>query len=133
MKASNLPAACGLALAALLLGAPALAADPPPLPPPDIDAPGVAPAPATPGLRDDIVPHDEPAPEVRIRSQDGDVIQEYSRGGRVYMITVIPESGVKQTYRDIDGDGRLDLEPGQPPVKPVYYTIYEWGKPAKRD
>ncbi len=109
------------------------------LPPPSINDPGVTPTPAatapqaakTSGdaLPGGVVPHTESPPEVNIRRQGEDIVQEYSHGGRVYMIKVIPAKGVTQTYRDINNDGRLDLEPGQAPVAPVYYTIYQWDKP----
>ncbi len=100
------------------------------LPPPDMHDPGVAPAASTATPRAAaVVPHTEAPPNVNIRRQGSDVIQEYSQGGRVYMIKVIPARGPEQTYMDVNGDGLLDLQPGQAPVDPVYFTLYEWGKP----
>lgn len=110
------------------------------LPPPSINDPGVAPAATAPppaelghdALPGGVVPHTESPPDVIIRRQGEDIVQEYSHGGRVYMIKVIPARGVTQTYRDINNDGRLDLQPGQAPVAPVYYTIYKWDKPRPK-
>ncbi len=109
------------------------------LPPPAMNDPGVKPVPPSTvstadELADDALPgglisRDESPPNVNIRREGEDIVQEYSHNGRVYMITVIPKKGVTQTYRDINGDGRLDIEPGRAPVAPVYYTLYEWGKP----
>ena len=130
-----------VAMAGLLLAAAAQAQTKPAteLPPPSINDPGVEPAPpatapqpAEPthdALPGGVVSHDESPPTVKIRRQGEDIVQEYSHGGKVYMIKVIPAKGVTQTYRDVNNDGRLDLEPGQAPVAPVYYTLYEWGKP----
>lgn len=129
-------------LAGLLLSAGLMAQEKPGegLPPPDINDPGVAAPAAQAPVTDapvearssDVIPHDQEPPEVNIRRQGDDIVQEYSHGGQIYMIRVIPARGVPQTYRDIDGDGRLNLEPGQAPVAPVYYTLYEWGKPPPK-
>lgn len=112
------------------------------LPPPGINDPGVTPAPpsTTPtaaepahdALPGGVVSHNESPPDVNIRREGKDIVQEYSHNGRIYMIKVIPAKGVTQTYRDINGDGRLDTKPGQAPVAPVYYTLYEWGKPKPK-
>lgn len=103
------------------------------LPPPAIDDPGVSEtldreSPAVPSLRaDPVTQPTESPPEVNIREQDGDVIQEYSRNGVIYMIRVVPENGVVQTFIDTDGDGLLNSNDTiQGAVKPVYYTLYEW-------
>lgn len=103
------------------------------LPPPAIDDPGVSEAldreaPALPSLRAEPAPPlDKPPPEVNIREQDGDIIQEYSRNGVIYMIRVIPENGVVQTYIDTDGDGLLNQDDTiRGRVEPVYYELYEW-------
>ncbi len=111
-------------------------------PPPGIHDPGVkAVAPAAhpsldlkpqalPAMQDDSAAHagrDKSLPQIRVR-QDGDnQIQEYSRNGRVYMVVVTPKNGVEQTYM-VDPEGRLVDEHGQKPVRPVMYKVLEWGK-----
>lgn len=124
---------CAAFLWALSAPAQSVDADIPP-PPLNLDAAPAVPADAAPpvGAVDAMAPDPGTPPEVRIRRVEEDIVQEYSQGGRVYMIRVIPTRGLTQVYRDIDGDGRLNLEPGQEPVKPVYYTIYEWGKAKPR-
>ena len=42
------------------------------------------------------------------------------------MIRVVPERGVPYTYLDTDGNGRLEYEGEDGPVRAVYYTLYEW-------
>jgi hypothetical protein len=44
-------------------------------------------------------------PEVTVRRQDGDTIEEYRVGGRVVMIKVIPARGVPYFLLDPKGDG----------------------------
>jgi len=70
---------------------------------------------------------DQPAPEVRIRQEGDNSIQEYSRSGRVYMVVITPKNGIAQTYM-VDPQGRLVDEHGQKPVGPVMYKVLEWGK-----
>ena len=70
---------------------------------------------------------DKTLPEIKVR-QDGDnTVQEYSRSGRVYMVVVTPKSGISQTYM-VDPQGRLVDEHGVKPVRPVMYKVLEWGK-----
>ena len=118
-------------------------------PPPGMNDPGVKPAPAStapatapaasslrglpdlPALgggghapgRDGM---NQPPPTVDVREVQGDKVEEYRINGRLYMIHVIPKHGIPQTYMT-NPDGELMRKPGQPPVKPVFYTIYKWG------
>lgn len=85
-----------------------------------------APRPNDPPLPDKVQPPDEPPPTVSIRNVKGAVIEEYRQGHRLYMIRVVPERGVAYTYLDTDGDGRLEYDGKDGPVRPVYYTLYEW-------
>lgn len=123
------------------------------LPPPAMDDPGVDPAPPSdvpepmqdparvdpapsadaPLPGDDALPEkvrapNAPAPEVTIRtdSQTGDVVEEYRQNGVVYMVRVRPERGPEYMLLDTNGDGRLDRKDGEGPVRPVYWTLYEW-------
>ena len=70
---------------------------------------------------------DQSPPEVRIRQEGDNSIQEYSRSGRVYMVVITPKSGIAQTYM-VDPQGRLVDEHGMKPVGPVMYKVLEWGK-----
>ena len=85
-----------------------------------------APRPNDPPLPEKAQPPDEPPPTVSIRNVKGAVIEEYRQGNRLYMIRVVPERGVAYTYLDTDGDGRLEYDGKDGPVRPVYYTLYEW-------
>ena len=140
MKLQTALHVAGFALTGLVLApmAPAQTEPGAELPPPGINDPGVKPAPATTApmaarSSHDALPGgnasaDQSPPDVNIRREGDDIVQEYSHNGRIYMIKVIPKKGVTQTYRDVNGDGRLDTQPGKAPVAPVYYTLYEWGK-----
>jgi hypothetical protein len=70
---------------------------------------------------------DEIVPAVTIR-RDGEVtVEEYRReDGLIYMVRFVHDSGVSYTYMDNDGDGRLEGDPKDGPIQPVYYTLYEW-------
>jgi hypothetical protein len=73
-------------------------------------------------------PPPEAAPAVSIRTdgRNGDVVEEYRQNGKIYMVKVRPRSGVPYTLLDTNGDGMLDQHDGDGPVRPVYYTLYEW-------
>jgi uncharacterized protein DUF2782 len=121
-------------------------------PPPGINDPGVqavappaklrkaAPAPvhrsldlkpqALPAMHDDgVAPsaRDKSLPEIKVRQEGDNSIQEYSRNGQVYMVVVTPKNGIEQTYM-VDPQGRLVDEHGKKPVGPVMYKVLEWGK-----
>jgi hypothetical protein len=85
-----------------------------------------APRPQDPPLPEKAPPPDEPPPTVSIRNVKGAVIEEYRQGNRLYMIRVVPERGIAYTYLDTDGNGRLEYEGEDGPVRPVFYTLYEW-------
>jgi hypothetical protein len=118
-------------------------------PPPDIDAKGVETSPTAPesGLEtmEPAMPDTRPVRDKASRSKDqsaseiearsdsvtkrqegGDTVEEYREKGKVRMIRIIPKKGPTQTYYDRNGDGRLDRNPVDGPVAPVYFTIYEW-------
>ncbi len=69
----------------------------------------------------------ESEPEVQIRQQGDNTVQEYSRSGRVYMVVVTPKRGLQQTYM-VDPQGRLVDEHGQRRATPALYKVLEWGK-----
>ena len=139
----------GLLAAALLLALPAVraqtilaasSAPPPPrsgLPPPGIDDPGVKSAVPLPSTG--IPPSEAPAaraangaqaPTVTVHKEaNGDTVEEYRRGGDLYMVRITPAHGPTQTFISHSVDGRLTRDPRQGPVDPVYYTLYQWDKP----
>ena len=72
-------------------------------------------------------PPPEAAPTVSIRTDgSGDVVEEYRLNGRIYMVKVRPPRGLPYSLIDTNGDGRLDAKDGEGPVRPVYWTLYEW-------
>jgi len=85
---------------------------------------------ALPAMQDDGTAHsgrDKSLPDIKVRKEGDNTIQEYSRNGRVYMVVVTPKNGIEQTYV-VDPEGRLVDEHGKKPVGPVMYKVLEWGK-----
>lgn len=76
----------------------------------------------------------EPPPEVSVHKDGEQTIQEYRQNGHVYMVVVTPKFGPQQIY-NVDPDGHMFDQNGQPPVKPVMYKIMQWGtsKPASAE
>jgi hypothetical protein len=60
------------------------------------------------------------------RKEGNDTVEEYREKGKLRMVRIVPANGPSQTYFDRNGDGRLDRDPMDGPVAPVYFTIYEW-------
>jgi Protein of unknown function (DUF2782) len=48
-------------------------------------------------------------PDITITRRGKKTIQEFRRGGRLYMIKVIPDIGPPYYFLDNDGDGRMDV------------------------
>lgn len=72
---------------------------------------------------------EDPEAEVNIRRRGDRTIEEYSIGGRIYMVKIIPDNGIPYFYFDADGDGRLESKVGEDlmePVKPAQYKLLEW-------
>lgn len=65
-------------------------------------------------------------PQVTVRKQGDDTVQEYRRSGQLYMVVVTPKNGISQTYT-VDQKGAWTNAGGEP-VKPVMYKVLEWGK-----
>ena len=99
-----------LALSLVWLAMPAVAQDsdpaaPPPIPPIDAkpaDPPEEGDVPIPPKVQDDQL---NETVDIR-RDEEGSIIEEYKRNGRVYMVRVVPKVGVPYYYLDDDGDGR---------------------------
>jgi hypothetical protein len=109
-----------IALAITCLLAPmAVAQEDPAAPPPIPDEPAIPPK----------VQGEQVEPTVNIRKEEDRTIEEYSLNGRVYMVKITPSVGKPYYYLDEDGDGMLELQPGDEamnPVRPVYWKIKEW-------
>jgi len=71
---------------------------------------------------------EETAPTVTIRSsENGDVVEEYRQGGRIFMVRITPVRGKPYYLYDDDRNGRMDrTDADKASVSPVYWTIYEW-------
>ena len=71
---------------------------------------------------------DSAGPTVSIRAtSNGDVVEEYRQGGRLYMVHVTPKRGKPYYLYDDNGNGRLDrTDADKASVSPVYWTIYQW-------
>jgi hypothetical protein len=151
MKTAVLLAAASLFLVSSVFAQ----SSPPPAqvpPPPGIDAPGVqaVAAPPTdkpagkrsvaaglPSMQDPGTPGDGKhmtLPEVSKHREGDNEVQEYRRGGMLYMVVVTPKHGIPQVY-NVDPDGSRHLQQGHAPVRPVMYKVLEWGKskPAKAE
>jgi hypothetical protein len=69
-------------------------------------------------------------PDVTVRQQGDDRVEEYRTGGKLFMVRIVPKNGVPQTYM-ADPNGRLIRDARNGPVDPVYYKVYEWGAAPK--
>ncbi len=64
---------------------------------------------------------------VSIIQRRGAVIEEYRRGGVVYMIKVTPKHGRPYFLIDANGDGRVDRYSAyEGPAQAVLWTVLEW-------
>lgn len=77
--------------------------------------------------RDDQIASIRSQSDAVTRRQEGDdTVEEYRERGRLRMIRIVPRSGPEQYYLDSNNDGRLERDPLDGPVAPVYFTIYRW-------
>ena len=97
-------------------------------PPPEIPPPGTPSVGPDDPLPPKVNPEDELEPSVIIRDEEDRTIEEYRQNGRLYMVKVTPKNGIPYYYRDEDGDGQLELQPGDDigPVRPAFWKIKEW-------
>ena len=51
-------------------------------------------------------------PDITIIRKGKKTLQEYRRGGRLYMIKVIPDVGPPYYFLDSNGDGKMDVRRG---------------------
>jgi hypothetical protein len=91
--------------------------DPPPPPPP-------IPEPLPPKIQDS---DDQIQPQVVIRREEGRTVEEYSIGGAVYMIRIVPAVGPPYYLIDTTGDGNFDSRhEHMEPVRPAHWKIIDW-------
>jgi hypothetical protein len=72
--------------------------------PPKLEAVPEAPEPPMPVQSGEIL-----EPDITIIRKGKNTIQEFRRGGRLYMIKVVPDIGPPYYFIDNDGDGRMDV------------------------
>lgn len=115
-------AVLGLIVTALALPVPAQQ------PPPEIPPPGTPSVGPDDPLPPKINPEDGIEPSVIIRDEEDRTIEEYRQNGQLYMVKVTPKNGIPYYYMDEDGDGQLELQPGDDigPVRPAFWKIKEW-------
>jgi hypothetical protein len=82
--------------------------------------------PALPAMQEPRDATGQAPPQVTVRKQGDDTVQEYRRSGQLYMVVVTPKNGITQTYM-VDQKGAWTNAGGEP-VKPVMYKVLEWGK-----
>lgn len=77
---------------------------------------------------EDITEMDADEGDIKIIRKGKKTIQEYSRGGRIYMIKVIPDIGPPYYFVDYDGDGNVDMRRGDRNLDSNVnmWTILEW-------
>ncbi len=74
-------------------------------------------------------PEDQIEPQVIIRQEEGRMVEEYSSGGVVYMVRIVPDVGPPYFLIDTTGDGNFDsrFQHNQiDPVYPAHWKIKEW-------
>ncbi len=117
MSSSHGRSACMVLLAGVWVSANVAAQSEAPTPPPIRE-------PLPPKVLD---PEQQLDPEVVIRREPGRTIEEYSSGGRVYMVRIIPAAGPAYYLIDTTGDGLLDQRnEHMQPVRPAHWRIFEW-------
>lgn len=69
----------------------------------------------------------QPSPDVSVRQEGENTIQEYRQNGRVYRVVVTPKYGPQQIY-NVDPNSYMFNPATRSPIKPVEYRVLEWGK-----
>ncbi|MGZ4960391.1 MAG: DUF2782 domain-containing protein [Methylomonas sp.] len=70
-------------------------------------------------------------PDITIIKKGKDTIQEYRRGGKLYMIKVIPQVGPPYYWLDKNGDGVMDVKKSDLDrnTNINMWNIFEWDWP----
>jgi len=61
-------------------------------------------------------------PQVTIRETEREIIYEYRRDGQLFLVRVQPRVGPPYHFVDVDNDGTLDYQPGDP----IRNNINQW-------
>ncbi|MGY6275648.1 DUF2782 domain-containing protein [Methylomonas sp. MgM2] len=71
---------------------------------------------------------EEMEPDITIIRKGKDTIQEYRRGGKLYMVKVIPQVGPPYYFLDLNGDGTLDVKKSDLDAQTNInlWTLFEW-------
>lgn len=95
-------------------------------PEPELDEPPAVPE--SPELPPRVQSGEEMEPDITIIRKGKDTIQEYRRGGRLYMIKVVPQVGPPYYFLDSDGDGTLDVKKSDfdRNTNINLWTLFEW-------
>lgn len=112
----------------LLVQVPLAAAQEKTAPPPPAEPQSESEVPAPPPMPRKAEQPDLPPPTVTIRREDGQVVEEYSMGGSVYMVRVTPEDAPPYLLVDMDGDGALERSDSEigPHILPPHWVLFEW-------
>lgn len=86
---------------------PAYAADDNMPPPPQVEA-----TPEQPDIPASAKSGEPLEPDITIVRKGQKTIQEFRRGGKLYMVKVIPDIGPPYYFMDLDGDGSVDKRTG---------------------
>jgi len=110
-----------LILLSIMLAFPVFAADDKP---PQLEPLPEAPDPIPPAQSGEVL-----EPDITIIRKEKKTIQEYRRGGKLFMIKVIPDIGPPYYFLDRDGDGKMDvrrddLDRGESNIN--MWKIFEW-------
>ena len=85
----------------------------------------VAEAPIPPKVVAETPAEEPPTVDIRVE-RNGDRVEEYRQGGRIYMVKVTPSRGPAYYLMDTDGNGKLNRDDRDPRISPVHWTLYEW-------
>lgn len=67
-------------------------------------------------------------PDITIVRKEKNTVHEYRRGGKLYMVKIIPDVGPAYYLRDTDGDGKMDVRSNDLDrgAQVNMWTIWEW-------
>ena len=72
-------------------------------------------------------PSEQLEPQVIIRREERQTVEEYWSGGAVFMIRIVPDVGPPYYLIDTTGDGNFDSRhEHMEPVRPAHWKIFEW-------
>lgn len=74
---------------------------------------------------------EEMEPDITITRKGEDTIQEYRRGGKLYMVKIIPQVGPAYYMLDTNGDGEMDVKKNDMDknTRVNMWNIFNWNWP----